>query len=732
MEKYIKGQFKSTIFKSDNNYYIGLFRVKETNDEEMQEYINKTITFTGYFADLQDNDYYTFYGELVVHPKYGEQYSVKTYEHVKPKERDGLIMFLSSSLFPGIGESTARSIVDTLGDTTLEQILADKSCLYLVPGLSSKKIDLIYEKLVEYEESHATIVYLTNLGFSMKDALSIYNTYFENTISILEHNIYQVIDDVEDISFLNIDRISSRFGVEIDDERRLVACIFYIMKKLTFETGSTYLEFNEIKSETEKFLNFALTVSEFSQYLEQLINELKIVVKDNKYYLYEIYEAEDFIVEKLKYLQNKIPKENKKIDTLINELEKFNDITYNDKQKQAIKAALEKNIVVITGGPGTGKTTIIKAIIDIYKLINKLSDAQLLSNVALLAPTGRASKRMSEATFFPASTIHRFLKWNKETNQFTVNEYNRDTSKLIIVDETSMVDVMLMYHLLKGTLDDIKLILVGDYYQLPSVGPGQFLKDIIESDVIDTIYLDYLYRQNEDSYIPLLAEEIKNNSLSDLLLETHQDYRFLECHPNLIVESLKNIAEKFIEKEYNFNQFQIMAPMYKGINGIDNLNAELQKVFNPKDPLKNEIKYGDVIYRVGDKVMQLVNMPDENVFNGDIGIIKEVTDGGKKEIVVDFDGNYVTYSSKDFNKIKHGYITSVHKSQGNEFEIVVLVVSRSYGRMLYRKLLYTGVTRAKRKLFLIGEVSAFKMGVENNNEEMRKTDLKNKLVNSFL
>lgn len=731
MEKYIKGQFRSSIFESDNNYIIGLFRVKETNDEELNDYINKTITFTGYFSDLQENDSYTMYGELVNHPKYGLQYNVSNYEHVKPEERDGLIMFLCSPLFPGIGEATAKSIVDTLGDTTLDQILADKSCLNLVPGLTSKRMDIIYDKLVEYEESHTTIVYLTNLGFSMKDALSIYKTYQGNTISTLEHNIYQIIDDIEDISFLNIDRLASKYGIEPHDERRVIACIFYTMQRLIFETGSTYLELEEIKYEVEKFLNFSITTDSFSSYIEELELSLKIVVDDNKYYLFDMYEAEEFIVNKLKYLQTKSNKSYKNIQSLIEKMESELDIIYNEDQKEAITAALEKNLVIITGGPGTGKTTIIKTIIELYKQLNKLSGEQVLSNIALLAPTGRASKRMSEATSLPASTIHRFLKWNKDTDQYTVNEYNRDTSKLIIIDEVSMVDIMLMNHLLKGTLDDIKLVLVGDYFQLPSVGPGQFLKDIIETEVINTVKLNYLYRQEEDSYIPLLAEEMKNNNLSEHLLETHPDYRFLECHSSLIVESLKNIAEKFVEKEYDYRQFQIMAPMYRGVNGIDNLNSELQKVFNSESPLKNEVKYGDVIYRVGDKVLQLVNMPDENVYNGDVGIIIDIRKTGKKEIIIDFDGNEVTYTPKDFNKIKHGFITSIHKSQGNEFEIVVMVVSHSYGRMLYRKLLYTGVTRAKRKLFLVGEVSAFKMGVQNENEQVRKTDFKNKLLYSF-
>ena len=339
---------------------------------------------------------------------------------------------------------------------------------------------------------------------------------------------------------------------------------------------------------------------------------------------------------------------------------------------------------------------------------------------------------MSESTGLPASTIHRFLKWNKEADEFMINEYNPDYSNLIIVDEVSMIDNKLMNSLLRGLTNNIKLVLVGDYNQLPSVGSGNVLKDLIESDIVDTVELDLLYRQDEYSYIPVLANEIKNETLEEDFLIEKDDYKFLECHSDVIIPSLVNIVKKVISKGYDYKRVQLMAPMYAGVNGIDNINKVLQDVFNPVELNKKEIKYGDVTYRENDKVLQLVNDPDNNVFNGDVGVIKKIDykgKSGKVEITIDYDSTLVTYTLKDFNKFKHGFIISIHKSQGSEFELVIMPVSSSYKRMLYKKLIYTGVTRAKKRLIIIGEPMSFMYGIRNNNEIVRKTGLLEKLLN---
>ena len=732
MECYIKGNYKRTIFKSDKGYVIGLFKVKETNDEEMDLYVNKTVTFTGYFADLNEDDMYCFYGKTVDHPRYGIQFEVTNYERLKPDDVDGLVEFLSSDLFKGVGEKLAKSIVDTLGQNVLDEILKDESCLLLVPKMTSKKAHSIYETLCNYEESHQITVYLSNLGFNIKDALSIYNLYKKETIIKLENNPYCLIDD-ELSTFPKVDEIAFKFNVEELDERRIKACIIYVMNNILFTNSDTYLFYEEIYEGVLNYLKMDLNEDDFKSYLDELIQERKVCFLDNKYYIRDMYDAEVNISRDISYLLNQKVKKNSKISYCIEELENNHNIKYNDKQKEAITKALENNITIITGGPGTGKTTIIKAICEIYQMLYEYDYETATNKIALLAPTGRASKRMSESTLMPAFTIHKFLKWNKETNEFSVNEFNKDTHHLIIVDEFSMVDLLLFDNLLKGLTRNIKLVIVGDHNQLPSVGCGNVLKDLIESEFIDTVFLEHLYRQDENSYITTLALEIKNNELSENFLDTKSDYTFLKCNSYSIVENLKKLCFQLIEKGYDYKRVQIMAPLYASVNGIDNLNKELQEIFNPFDSTKNEIKYGEVIYRENDKVLQLVNIPEDNVSNGDIGVIKSITKEDKKTFIyIDFDGNLVKYESKDLNRIKHGYVISIHKSQGSEFELCVILMANNYKRMLYRKLIYTAITRAKKKLIIIGDVEAFVYSVNNINEKERKTNLINQLTYNIL
>lgn len=736
MKTYIKGNYRKSFFTSDKGYIIGLFKVRETNSENIKDYINRTITFTGYFHELNEDDTYIFYGEEVNHPRYGFQFQVSEYERLKPEDKDGVIEFLSSDLFPGVGSKLATQIVDVLGDDALEKIIKDPLILNLVPKLSSKKANSIYNNLIKYEESHITIVYLTELGFSMKDALNIYNTYKNKTKEKIEKNIFSLLDDIDDLSFLKLDEISEKLNIEEDDERRIKACIIYVMKKMCYSNGDTYLSIDEILKNVSNHLKIEIDFEEFEYYMFKLVEEKKLIRKNEYYYLTELWQAEENVAQKIVNLASKNIDKYPKMEHYIEGLEKDNGITYNEKQKDAIKKALENNIVIITGGPGTGKTTIIKAIVDLYRMINKLDYEGLTNKLALLAPTGRASKRMSESTKLPAMTIHRFLKWNKETMEFGINEYNKDYSHLIIIDEVSMIDINLLDNLFKGLTNNIKVVLVGDYNQLPSVGPGQVLKDLIDSEIIDTIHLDLLYRQDENSYINTLAQEIKNNDLSENYLDSRSDYKFLTCTSESIKNNLKKICKQVIEKGYDYKRLQLMAPMYHGENGIDNLNKELQSIFNPKSDDKKELNFGDITFRENDKILQLVNMPDENIYNGDIGVIKDIvysnnSISGKNEIHIDFDGNLVSFIPKDFTKFKHGYIISIHKSQGSEFEMVIMPICNSYKRMLYRKLIYTGITRAKKKLILIGEANAFKFSVVNNSEYIRKTSLLEKITNNL-
>lgn len=729
MKDYIKGKYKSTIFRSEKGYTIGIVKVLETNIEALQDFLNRTITITGYFFELNENDNYILYGEIVDHPRYGRQFNVLESEKLKPTDKDGIIEFLASDLFPGVGEKMATKIVDALGINALDLILEDHNNLLKIPKFSVKKAKQIHDILSNYENSHQTIVYLCDIGFSSNEALNIYNSYRNRTLDVLNENIYDFTS--VDISFLRIDNIRSKLEIKDTDERRIKACIYYIMRNLTYQNGDTYLEFANIYEETQKYLNIGIGESDFVEYLKQLAKENLIYNDSEKYYLKEIFNAEVNISSRIKDLI-KIPKKKyKNLKHYLDEIEVINNIKYNSKQKEAIMSGLTSGISIITGGPGTGKTTIIKAIVELYQILNNLSYEALMEEMALLAPTGRASKRLSESTNVGAKTIHRFLKWHKEANSFEINEYNKDFSKFIIIDEFSMVDINLFDSLLKGLTRDVQIILVGDYNQLPSVGPGMLLKDLIDSNLINTISLDLLYRQGKGSFIPILADSIKKGDESNILAKAN-DYCFLECSKNSIRTSVRNICEQLAKKEISLTDLELLAPMYKGLNGIDILNKDLQEVFNPYSDSKEEISVGDTIFRVNDKVIQLVNMPDDNVFNGDIGYIKEINKSSvsaskKNEIVVNYDGNYVTYLPKDFNKIKHAYIISIHKSQGSEFPIVIMPITMDYKKMLYRKLIYTGITRAKSKLIMLGESSAFTYSIENTNEYVRKTALLERL-----
>ena len=727
---YIKGSYRSSIFVS-GAFVIGLFKVEETNIEKMKIYVNRTITFKGNFDSLTKGELYKFYGEGINHPKYGFQFDVSSYEITKPDGKDSVITYLSSGIFSGVGKNTAKKIVNILGEDALDLIVQDKSMLDRIPKLSMKKKALIYNTLKENENSRKSILELTNCGFSINDATEIYSIYKENTLKILEYNPYCMINVVKNITFPKIDEIRRNFDIDIDDARRIEACIIYCMSELSFETGDTYSFYEEIVNKLNNYNHTNVDIGLINECIDNLVTDLKIIREDDKYFLTEVYNAEEYIASRISDLVYKKTNNFVKIDKYIKELEKSNNITYNDIQKEAIKKAINNHVTIITGGPGVGKTTIVNAILEVYKKIYKLNLETLEERVILLAPTGRAAKRMMESTNFRAKTIHSFLRWNKEDNTFSVNEFNKDFHRFIIIDETSMIDNELFYNLLKGLRNNIKLVLVGDYNQLPSVKSGNVLRDLIVSNQVDTVNLNYLYRQKDNSYIPVLAREIKDNNLSNFL-EKKDDYMFLKCSDDLIIPRLIDACNLAINKGYDYKKIQVMAPMYAGINGIDNLNKVLQNVFNPKNSEKKEISYGDTIYRVGDKVLQLVNLPDNNVFNGDIGVVIAIedaneTESGKREIVIDFDGNIVRYDMSSLINIRHGFIMSIHKSQGSEFDLVIIPICNGYKRMLYRKLIYTGVTRAKRKLILIGEDSAFIYSVENTREHIRKTDLVNKL-----
>ncbi len=726
---YIKGNYRRSIYQNSQGYNIGLFKVTDTDDEKLVDYVDHIITFTGYFHELNDMDTYLFYGKLVTHPKYGEQFQVDSYERCKPEEKDAIVDFLTSGLFKGIGEKKAKAIVDVLGKDTLKIILENPDNLILIPGVTRKNIDTLHTKLQEYEASYETILTLTELGFSTKDAMIVYNFYKNKTKNIIDTNIYQIIEDIYNMNFKKIDTIALKNGLAKDSPIRVEATIVYIMNELSNAYGHSYYFKEELLTYLPRVLGQNITEELFLTSLDNLEKNLRIVRKEEKYYLKEMYEAETLITKRFRMLSHEEDKVIKDIDLKIKELEELFGITYNEQQFLAIKNSILKKFIIITGGPGTGKTTIMKGVTELYRTINKLGYSELQEKIALLAPTGRAAKRMSESTLLKASTIHRFLKWQKETNKFQVNEYNKSRVEFVIIDEASMIDTYLMANLLKGISANCKIVLVGDDHQLPSVGPGQVLHDLIESNSLEKVELTELYRQGKDSNILSLAYDIRQGKVNEKIFNIGEDLTFIKSTPDQVIDNILEITDTY--KDLSYKDFQILCPMYKTIAGIDEINKHVQNRINKKSKNKKELPYGDVIYREEDKVLQLTNMPDENVYNGDIGIIKEIKTSPKKEIIIDFDGNIVKYTPSNFANFRLAYAISIHKAQGSEFDVVVIPIVKNFNKMLYRKLIYTGITRSKKKLYLIGDLASLNYAVSNDNADIRRTTIKDFLISGI-
>ncbi len=721
---YIKGKYKNSIYTSDSGYTVGLFRVKESDCvEDLQ---NKTVTFTGFFPELNTEDTYIFYGNYIFHERYGYQFQVNEFERVEPVGTDAVYEFLSSSFVKGCGEKTAKKIVETLGDNAISLIKEDKNNL-LKCKISPITAEKIYHSIISYYDADETIIYLKGLGFSVKEITRTISLYGTNVKKIIESDLYSLVSFVD---FNKLDKIYFKIYNETNDMRKK-ACIIEAMKRLTFSSGDIY----SYKEELYEFVlaEFKIDLYDvFDSVTEEIANLGEIKIVDNKYYLENNYHDELYIRDALFKIYSSDTRMTHNFNNFLEEIEEEFNIKYNAEQIKAIKESLLNSVTIITGGPGTGKTTIINGLLRMYQYMNNLTDLQMGREVALLAPTGRASKRMSETTNFGASTIHRYLKWNHETKEFGVNELNRTEHKFIIVDETSMIDNELMASLFRGIHHNIKIVFVGDEHQLPSVGPGNVLKDIIASDMLPHVRLSNIYRQSDNSYIPVLASEIKNVADYIDIDNKKDDYNFIECDRKNIKSMLKKIINRCIDKGMDEKDIQILAPMYKGENGIDNLNVILQELFNPTSPKLNEVHIGSLIYRENDKIINLVNNIDQNIFNGDIGYIKSINTNKSSEFMtIDFYGNRVTLKKDEVPTIKHAYAMSIHKSQGSEFNHVIIPMSQEYNRMLYNKLLYTGVSRAKKSLVIIGDANAFMYAVKNSYSKERKTTLTELIVNKF-
>ena len=720
----IKGKLSKIIFHNNQNgYTVGLLKVKESDIDDL---VNKTVTFTGSLPDLNEIDTYIMTGSLTNHEKYGSQFQVKSINRIMPQETDAMIDILSSNLFKGIGKKTAEKLVSVFKEKTFDVILNDTGNLLLIPGISEKQAKTLKEALKQYQGSYEDILMLNKLGFSTSESMKIYHYYKDKLNEVLDGNLYNIYYDIDEISFPRVDSIFVA-KYKKDSPSRVAGAIIYIIKTLSMTYGHTYFSKEEVNSYLFRVLKVEVSEKVVADAYNSLLVDERIVIKDDRLYLWEMYEAETLIARRLRLLAHEDKIKYKNLDTKIKEIETHYGIVYTDEQLDAIKLAITRKVAIITGGPGTGKTTILKGILDLYKVLSSSDKIRLNEQIALLAPTGRASKRMSEVTNFEASTIHRFLKWNKDTNRFQINEYNKSSVSFVIIDEASMIDTMLLANLLKGLKSSCHIIFVGDANQLPSVAAGDVLNDIIESKELPVYALKNWHRQGSDSKIIPFAHRINEGILDKELLNSGNDLEFIPCRDNEIIEVIGNVC-----KDYNSYDLQVLAPIYKNRNGIYAINDHLQKLWNPKSPNKKEIEGNESIYREKDKVIQLSNMKDESVFNGDIGIIDRIKLLGNKELYIDYDGNLVKYTKSMLQNFTLGYAISIHKSQGSEFDTVLIPFTFDYRKMLYRKLIYTGVTRCKKKLILVGDINALEQAIRNNQEQKRRTSLKLFLENGIL
>ena len=721
MEKsYIKGKFKKIIYQNeDSNFTVALFKVSETNDLELSKYISKLIYVTGIIYDIRYDMDYMIYGKLSFHQKYSWQYTIERFKVLEPTTEEEIQNFLASSFVEGCSKQMAKRIVDTYGKESLKKIKEDINNLFVIKGMTTLKATKIYGSILKFEKDDEIIKKLTSWGFTYDETSKILSKHYNDIEPIIEGNLYLLKDIFE---FRKIDNIYKNNFYPLS-EIRCKECILNTLIDISFAEGSSYYYIEEIYKYVVNNYKIRIDNSIFEEYINDLINDNLIIKNDKRYYLKKYYDEENSIARYL-YLIDK----NEKIkindfDNKIKEIQKETNKIYSDEQIKAIENALNENITIISGGPGTGKTTIINAIVKLYIKENCLNNEDIINNIALLAPTGRASKKLSNSTSLPAYTIHRLLKWHKESDSFEYNEYNKLYHKLLIVDECSMIDISLMKSLLCAYNSNIKLVLVGDIYQLPSVGPGLVLQDLINSDYFSFNMLNTIYRQSDNSYIPYLAKDIKKQDINEEILTKKDDYNFIVCEKDKILENVIRCVQYGLSKGIDESKMQVLAPMYKGDNGIDNLNLYLEKIYN-NNPFM-EVKYGDKIYHVNDKVLQLVNDSDNNVFNGDIGKIINISKNYDDKIIIqiDFDGNVVSIEKKDLKNITLAYAITIHKSQGSEFDHVIMPICNNYSIMLYNKLIYTAVSRAKKSLTIIGEPSAFIRAVNNNYSMMRKTSL---------
>ena len=755
---YIQGIFLDSIFfNEDNGFSIGTVLVTEyqCNEEQLKlayksvdEKVIDTlglndkeehhkITVSGYFPKLVSHKTYRFNGSLTQHPKYGWQFQATSYDSVTVRGKSSLVHYLSSDIFEGIGQKTAEKIVETLGENAIDVILRNRQALDEVPKLSKKLADKLYATLVDQQGTEQILAPLYGYDLSPRLVMKIFKKYQYQALEIIQENPYRLIDDIEGIGFIKADELAKRLGVASDDPRRIRAALLYVIDQIAIQKGHTYVYHKQLLQSALQYLNQKsnqlLDLAQIEGQIQALIQKKKIYIEGDFLFIPLLVNSEKGIAESIMRLQTEVQAEDEQVLNTISELKEELAITYSPEQEEAIKMALKQPVSIITGGPGTGKTTVVQGILKAYGLLHNLSldptkyaTSEKPFPIALAAPTGRAAKRMTETTGLKASTIHRLLGYGVD-GVFQHDEFSQLDYDLIIIDESSMLDTLLAFQLFQSIKTGAQVILVGDDNQLPSVGPGQVLKDLIESGAIPLTRLLTVHRQAQDSSIISLAHAVKNNHLPDDLRVKKPDRLYVEATHQQIPVYLKQIVENAISKGYTANDVQVLVPMYRGDCGIDSLNVMLQEIFNPpNEENKREMTFGQRVFRIGDKVLQLANQPETGVMNGDVGEVigisyKNENDDKEEKLIACFDTKEVTYKKGDLQNLTHAYCVSVHKSQGSEYPIVILPMTHAYHVMLQKKLIYTAITRAKRSLIVIGEYLAFDKGVKNEGEERQTT-----------
>ncbi|MFW6319804.1 MAG: ATP-dependent RecD-like DNA helicase [Bacillota bacterium] len=727
--KSVEGTIKHiTFYNEDNAYAVLKVMVKENaSSQSLFSTEDDVVTVTGYLPKPIKGETYRFFGEYTTHDKYGEQFTAKSYEKVEPANIEGIKDYLASDLFKGIGDKTAEHIVDALGKDTINKIVDDPSVLDDIPKLSDKQKDTLKEGIIQNKASERTLIELYGYGISSKMAMRIISVYEEETLAKIKTNPYQMIYDVEGIGFERADHIAMRLGFEKDDNKRIKALLVYIFQTLILKQGHTYIARNTFIQECMHYLEKNETLEHADTLINNALNDLieskLMTVNDDNLTLTTIARAEQEIVTKLSHLTahtSTIDKQ--KVYSLIQAFETKENLTYTSVQRQAILNALTHQTMILTGGPGTGKTTVIKGLIHVYYTYHDLTPPRedQSSLIHLIAPTGRAAKRMQESTSVYATTIHRFLGYSYD-GSFMHNKYNPVEGNLFIVDEASMIDVFLASQLMQSLPDYANLVFVGDDAQLPSVGPGQVFKDLIDSKTIPTITLDVIHRQSKDSHIIDLARHMRKGSLPSDLLQVYPDRYVFKETTNNFQNRLKSIIDYMMKEGYTLHDdIQVLIPMYRGSVGIDETNAFLQDIYNKTH--QPGLEHFNRTFKVGDKVLQLTNQIEDGIMNGDQGIVKAI-DYQQKALIVEFLGQTVNYKSKDLVNLRLAYAMSIHKAQGSEYGVVIVPIFKSYSIMLKRKLIYTAITRAKDKVVLFGDVEKLAYAVKSV-EESRHTGLK--------